>query len=137
MDDEERLLRLQEVIDNLSEMSADHVILVEGNKDVAALDSMGISGDIFCVQVSGGPVKAAEYVWRSGKKAVILTDWGRRGGQLAHDLRENLQSLGVGYDDSIRSDMAFLTRPYAKDVESLDSVYGLLQNRSSDLSHRL
>ena len=130
MNDEERLEELEKVLDALTEMTGDYVILVEGNKDVAALKSVGVEGDVFCVQVGGGPVKAAEYVWRSGKKAIILTDWDRRGGSLAHDLRDNLSSLGVGYDDKIRSDFAFLTRPYSKDVESLDSVIALLQERS-------
>jgi dTMP kinase len=128
MNDEERLEELREVLDRLAELSEDHVILVEGNKDVAALSNIGIGGDIFCVQVGGGPVKAAEYVWRSGKEAVILTDWDGRGGSLARQLRENLRSLGVGYDDSVRSDLAFLTRMYSKDVESLDSVLELLND---------
>ncbi len=131
MNDEERLEGIEDVLQRLSEMLDDHVVLVEGNKDVAALKNLGIEGDIFCVQVSGGPVRAAEYVWRSGKKGLILTDWDRRGGNLANTLRENLTSLGVGYDDSIRSDLAFLTRMYSKDVESLDSVVSLLE-RSTD-----
>jgi len=130
MNDEERLERLAEVLGRFSEMLEDHVLLVEGNKDVAALKNIGIEGDIFCVQVGGGPVKAAEYVWRTGKKALILTDWDRRGGNLAHTLRENLTSLGVEYDDTVRSDLAFLTRTYCKDVESLDSVIANLERET-------
>ena len=76
-------------------------------------------------------MRAADYGWRSKKRAVSLTDWDRRGGNLAHTLRENLVSLGVSYDDTVRSDLAFLTRMYAKDVESLDSVVELLENGST------
>lgn len=122
MNDEERLEALNEVLERLKELAEDHIILVEGNKDVAALRSLGIEGEFFCVQVGGGPLKASEHVWNSGKKAVILTDWDRRGGNLAHSLRDGLSSLGAEYDDRIRSDIAFLVRPYCKDVESLDSV---------------
>ncbi len=129
MNDEECLEGIAEALERLSELTSDHVILVEGNKDVVALNGLGVEGEFFCVQVNGGPVKAAEYVWRSGKKAVILTDWDRRGGSLASDLRDNLNSLGVQYDDTVRADIAFLTRPYSKDVESLDSVVGLLKSR--------
>lgn len=129
MNDGERLEGIEETLDRLSGMLADHVVLVEGLKDVAALRNVGIEGDVFCVQSGGGPVRAAEFVWRSGKSAIILTDWDRRGGSLAHDLRENLSSLGVVYDDTIRSDLALFTRPYSKDVESLDSVIGLLRSR--------
>ncbi len=128
MNDEERLEGIAEVIERLKEMSSDHVILVEGNKDVASLKNVGVEGDIFCVQSGGGPVRAAEYAWRSGKPAIILTDWDRRGGNLASLLRDNLASLGVPYDDAIRSDMAFYTRAYSKDVESLDSVIELLES---------
>ena len=131
MNDGERLEGIEETLDRLSGMLADHVVLVEGLKDVAALRNVGIEGDVFCVQSGGGPVRAAEYVWRSGKSAIILTDWDRRGGSLAHDLRENLSSLGVVYDDTIRSDLALFTRPYSKDVESLDSVIGLLRSRQT------
>jgi len=127
MNDEERLEKLAEVFGRLAEMLDDHILLVEGNKDVAALRNLGIDGDFFCVQVGGGPVKAAEHVWRSGKRALILTDWDRRGGNLARTLRENLTSLGVEYDDTVRSDLAFLTKVYCKDVESLDSVIGNLE----------
>ena len=129
MNDEECLEGIAEALERLSELTSDHVILVEGNKDVVALNGLGVEGEFFCVQVNGGPVKAAEYVWRSGKKAVILTDWDRRGGSLASDLRDNLNSLGVQYDDTVRADIAFLSRPYSKDVESLDSVVGLLKSR--------
>ena len=126
MNDEERLERFSEALDRLIDLSASHMILVEGNKDVAALRNLGVEGDFFCVQSGGGPVRAAEHAWRSGKPAIIMTDWDRRGGNLAHLLRENLHSLGVVYDDAIRSDFAVTCRIYSKDVESLDSVYRLL-----------
>lgn len=121
---------MEEVLDRLRALAQDHVILVEGAKDVAALRNMGIDGDFFTIQVEGGPVRAAEYAWRSGRKAVILTDWDRRGGSLARSLRENLSSLGVGYDDRVRSDMAFLARMYCKDVESMDTVLARLRELS-------
>jgi len=129
MDDAERLEGILDALDRLRELSADHVLLVEGAKDVDALRALGIEGDFFRVQSSGGPVKAAEYAWSNGKGAVILTDWDRRGGSLAEALRENLDSLGVPYDDSVRRDLAVLSRPYSKDVESMDSVVELLSAR--------
>ena len=115
MDDAERLDAIQELLDELSSMSSTHIILVEGLKDVASLRHVGVDGEFFCVQSGGGPVKAAEHVWHSGKQAVIMTDWDRRGGSLARSLRENLQALAV------------LCRPYVKDVESVDAVVLLLQ----------
>lgn len=127
MDDAERLEAIQDLLDELSSMSSTHIILVEGLKDVASLRHVGVDGEFFCVQSGGGPVKAAEHVWHSGKSAVIMTDWDRRGGTLARSLRDNLSSLGVRYDDRIRGELAVLCRPYVKDVESVDAVVLLLQ----------
>ena len=61
MNDEERLERFSEALDRLIDLSASHLILVEGNKDVAALRNLGVEGDFFCVQSGGGPVRAAEH----------------------------------------------------------------------------
>ncbi len=129
MDDGERLERIKEVLERLSDMKDTHIILVEGLKDIDALKRVGVEGEFYCVQSQGGPVKAAEHVWRSGKQAVILTDWDRRGGSLARSLRENLSALDVRYDDRIRSDLAFYCRPYSKDVESVDSTVATLQTK--------
>lgn len=121
-DDAERLELIMKELESLSALKGTHIILVEGSKDIAALTSSGVSGDFFCVQSGGGPVRAAEAVWKAGKSAVILTDWDRRGNLLADDLRTNLMALGVVYNTRIRDALAFLCGPYAKDVESMDSV---------------
>lgn len=114
-------------LDSLEELARDHVILVEGAKDERALRSLGIQGEFFHVQSSGGPVRAAEHVWSVGGSAVIMTDWDRRGDSLADDLRINLRSLGVAYDDSVRSELSRACGKYCMDVESLDSVKALLE----------
>lgn len=129
MDDEERLGEIRDVLDRLQALAADHVILVEGLKDVDALRRVGIEAEFYCVQSGGGPLKAAEHLWRAGRPAVIMTDWDRRGGNLAESLRNDLDSLCVPYDDQVRRDLSILCRPYSKDVESVDSVVALLESR--------
>ena len=54
MDDAERLEAIEEALDRLRRLSSDHVILVEGSKDVSALEAVGVTGDMFCVQSGGG-----------------------------------------------------------------------------------
>ena len=44
MNDQERLEGLTEVLERLSEMTSDHILLVEGLKDIAALKELGIAG---------------------------------------------------------------------------------------------
>lgn len=122
MSDEVRLEEILKVLGRLKELSADHVILVEGRKDREALAYLGISGDVFQIQSSGGPSVAAEYVESRGGKAVILTDWDRRGGNLAAALRDILGRDNPDIDGSVREDLSRLSRHYIKDVEALDSL---------------
>lgn len=134
MDDGERLEALEALLLRLGEAAESSILLVEGFKDVDALRSVGIDGEFYCVQSGGGPLRAAEHVWRAGRPAVILTDWDRRGGSLADDLRRDLESLCVPYDDGIRRELAVLCRQYSKDVESLASVLALLRARAGQQS---
>lgn len=134
MDDDERLEALEALLLRLGEAAESSILLVEGSKDVDALRSVGIDGEFYCVQSGGGPLRAAEHVWRAGRPAVILTDWDRRGGSLADDLRRDLESLCVPYDDGIRRELAVLCRQYSKDVESLASVLALLRVRAGQQS---
>ena len=122
MNDRERLEKIQEVLTELSLLAEDHILLIEGSKDKRSLETLGIRGTVFMIQSEGGPMKAAEFVYRNNKKAVILTDWDRKGGTIASELSKQLSSLGVEYDTSVRARLSVLCKKYAKDVESLDSV---------------
>lgn len=129
MDLNERLDLILEIISELS--SADSVVLVEGRNDIGALNALGAECDFIPVQSSGGPMHVAEEVWRSGRSAVVLTDWDDRGNRIADDLSRCLDSLGVQYDTGIRDRLAYLARPYCKDVESLDSVVRTLSMKDA------
>ncbi len=129
MDDRERLDGILEALDRLQTLAETAIVLVEGHKDVDALINLGIVADFYCVQSGGGPLKASEHVWSTGRGAVILTDWDRRGGNLAESLRMDLASLCVVYDDAVRRDLAVFCRSLSKDVESLDTVVALLESR--------
>ncbi|MCL1978601.1 MAG: dTMP kinase, partial [Methanomassiliicoccaceae archaeon] len=133
MNDEERLVEIKEVLEELIELSKDHIILVEGPKDKKVLRSLGIEGGIFMIQSEGGPMKAAEYVSRLGSKAVILTDWDRRGGTIARELERQISSLGSEYDSGIRAKLSFLCKKYIKDVESLDTMMERLSANASGI----
>jgi 5S rRNA maturation endonuclease (ribonuclease M5) len=125
--DAERYEEIMEALRELEEMSWERVILVEGRRDVTALEHLGIFGDVFTVQASGGPVKAAEYVAGRRKKAVILTDWDRKGDIIASDLEVHLSALDVQYDTAVRSRLAGLCRIDIKDVQSLDELVHRLE----------
>lgn len=127
MEDEERLSGIDRILDELSILAEDHVILIEGLRDVRALDNLGISGDVFAVQAGGGPMKAAEYVMEHGGKAVVLTDWDRTGERIASDLERQLSALGLECDLGIRRKLHVFCRRFISDMESLDSLVERLQ----------
>lgn len=127
MNDDERLRRLDEILDRIQSMSSDHVILVEGKNDRRSLLDLNLSLDTIEVQRDGGPLRAAEMVYESGKKAIILTDWDDRGDRLAKDLSEQLSALCISYDTNIRKDIRDICIKDIKDVESLHSLYVRLE----------
>ena len=127
MNDDERLRRLDEILDRIQSMSSDHVILVEGKNDRRSLLDLNLSLDTIEVQRDGGPLRAAEMVYESGKKAIILTDWDDRGDRLAKDLSEQLSALCISYDMNIRKDLRDICIKDIKDVESLQSLYVRLE----------
>ena len=127
MNDDERLRRLDEILDRIQSMSSDHVILVKGKNDRRSLLDLNLSLDTIEVQRDGGPLRAAEMVYESGKKAIILTDWDDRGDRLAKDLSEQLSALCISYDMNIRKDLRDICIKDIKDVESLHSLYVRLE----------
>ncbi len=120
--DADRYEAIVEILEDLEELSEDSVILVEGRRDASALKRLGITGDIFTVQSSGGPIKAAEYVYEQKKKAVILTDWDSKGDTIASDLETQLSALDVSYDRDIRERLAGQCRIDIKDVQALKEL---------------
>ncbi len=128
MNDEERLERLDEILDRIQSMASDHVVLVEGKNDRKALSELGLSLETIEIQKDGGPLRAAEMVYERGKRAIILTDWDDRGDRWAKDLSEQLSALCVPYDLTIRRDLRDVCIKDIKDVESLHSLYGRLEH---------
>ncbi|MDR3206041.1 MAG: Toprim subdomain protein [Candidatus Methanoplasma sp.] len=130
MNDEERLREIVLALDDLADLASDHIILVEGLKDARALRALGIEGTVFQIQ-GVGPLKAAEHVAENGGKAVVLTDWDRKGGILASELEEQLSALGAGFDMTVRAKLSTLSKKYVKDVESLDSLVARLSSANA------
>ena len=128
MNDAERFEALEEILNELQELSDDHIALIEGNKDRRALDNLGLY-DLKTIEVQreGGPLKAAELVSELKLKAVILTDWDDRGNRIERELRDQLDALCVVYNTEIRMRLRNICIKDIKDVESLDSLYKRLE----------
>jgi 5S rRNA maturation endonuclease (ribonuclease M5) len=95
-------------------------VLVEGQKDEKALKELGVNGNF--IKVSGSGLKLfeiAELAAQSASRVVILTDFDRKGNELAKRLSEDIQSLGSHPDLRLRRIIMGITRRYIKDIQSL------------------
>jgi 5S rRNA maturation endonuclease (ribonuclease M5) len=131
-DPREELEELTWLLEELRDRPDNQVILVEGLKDRAALTVLGVGGEVWQVQGPNSIFSIAERLALEKKEAVILTDWDRKGGQLAHLLRSALNANGIRFDDHIRLRLVILVKKDIKDIESLPAFYsrlvGLSQN---------
>ncbi len=110
---------LQRVLEDLREKNRSVPIIVEGDHDRRALESLGVSGDIRVMNRGTGVLALCESIALQYREAIILTDWDTRGGRLARQLRDSLTACGLRYDDEIRARLTVLCRKDIKDVESL------------------
>lgn len=122
----ERLEELQLILDELVSRDEDVVILVEGMRDRGALTILGVRGEMVQVQSSDGILSVAERLARDGRKAIIMTDWDRKGGQLSRLLKNALDANAVPYDERLRQRLVIIAKQDIKDVQSLPSLYSRL-----------
>jgi 5S rRNA maturation endonuclease (ribonuclease M5) len=103
--DEERLGELEEAIDRLREVAETGTVVVEGSRDLAALDWLGIGG--FHVHVNKGqPLHGLlEDLVQCPPPVVLLVDWDRTGGRLVRTLADNLRSR-IALDTDVRRRIA-------------------------------
>ena len=118
----ERLERILDAIQELDELSQEMPVVVEGRRDVEALRQLGVKGEVVTLG-KGIPLFAfCENLSRESPSAVILTDWDRKGGQLARRLKEAFEANGTKANDSIRMQLVILAKKEIKDIESLPSL---------------
>jgi len=110
---------LVDAVADLVEANLTVAVIVEGERDVRSLRELGLSGEIVTLN-SGIPIfNLVEAFSRRQSRAIILTDWDRRGGQLCRVLMDAFEANQVRYDVDLRARLTLLTRKDIKDVESL------------------
>ncbi len=78
-------------------------VIVEGKKDKAALEGLGISGSSIFVLNKKPLFAVAEAVAKDYDTAIILTDLDSEGKKLYGKLNTLLQRLGVKVDNNLRN----------------------------------
>lgn len=116
---EERLEQLEAIFLDLEYASETTPIIVEGKKDAEALAMLGITKNVVTLSKGVSLFTFSENISRRSTKAVVLTDWDRKGGQLARMLKEALMNNGVVVDSRLRAQLATLSKKEVKDIESL------------------
>ena len=113
---------LTRLLDRLMAAAEDGApIIVEGKKDSAALRELGINAQIICVKSSLKPVPDLLKTIKTKREAIILTDFDRRGAELAKTVASCLEELEVRPNLFYRRELGNLVKRDVKDVEGLAS----------------
>ena len=126
--------RATRILQDLQEQSDAGVpIIVEGRRDEAALRKLGIRGTILCLKATGEP--RFRFVERldGSKRAIVLTDFDREGGELGTWLYQELSHRGVRADNQLWRKIRGLARTEVRSVEELPSFVRALEIRSRGL----
>ena len=125
---EERLEEVEGLLEDLIAANEDgRAVLVEGEKDVAALRALGLEGEIVRVKGASTVFAVCESVAKAHRAVIILVDWDRGGGRLAALLQDALDANGLRYDLTFRRDLARATKKEVVHVEGLAAYVGKLR----------
>jgi len=106
------------------------VIVVEGKHDVTSLRNLGICGKI--VPLGGQPLlNFADTLACGSDSVIVLTDWDRRGNELAQRIALYLQPHTVTVDTSLRDRLKKLVQKDIKDVQGLGRYLTGLQQSTT------
>ena len=125
--DAERLEKLEKLVEELIERAESEPIIVEGSRDARALREIGIGGHVKILNAGVGIINFCEALSAEHDSFIILTDWDRKGGQIAHQLERGFESCDVKRDMLVRANIARLTKKEIKDVEGLPGFIRRLQ----------
>jgi len=116
MDSRAALEKLEKAIDELREKNRTTPIIVEGEKDVAALHSLNIDGEILMLHCGKDIAAFCDDVALRHKEVIVLTDWDRKGWSLSHRIEDNLRGRTKCIMDYR---IIFAANSMVKDMESL------------------
>jgi len=118
MDSKVALEKLEKAIEDLREKNKTTPIIVEGEKDVAALHSLDIKGEIYMLHCGKSVADFCDEMAVKYREVIVLTDWDRKGWSLSHRIEENLRGRTRCIMDYR---IIFAANSMVKDMESLPS----------------
>ncbi len=127
MDPSQVLEELEEALAELREENKTTPIIVEGDKDIAALRTLEVAGEIIRFNTGQSVSDFCDAITRRYRKVILLTDWDRRGGRLCLQLKKNLENR-IGIDVSYRG--VFAKRCPCRTVEGMPSWLTTLRKKA-------
>jgi 5S rRNA maturation endonuclease (ribonuclease M5) len=127
MDPRQTLEELEEALADLREENRLTPIIVEGDKDIAALRALEVTGEIIRFNKGQSVSDFCDAIALKHRKVILLTDWDRRGGRLCLQLKKNLENR-VAIDVSYRG--VFAKRCPCRTVEGMPSWLRTLRKQA-------
>lgn len=126
MDDEQILQELEETLVELREENKTTPIIVEGDKDINALQKLGMTGEIVRFNTGQSVSNFCDTIAQNYRKIILLTDWDWRGGRLGSSIKKHLENR-VECNTSYRQ--VFAQRCTCRTVEGMPSWLKTLQKK--------
>ena len=83
---------------------------------------LGISKNVLPLNKGSSIIAFSDELGKRFSKVIILTDWDRKGGHLARQLREALTGTDVEVNVDLRAKLVILSKKEISDIESLPSL---------------
>ena len=126
MDYKEGLDEVRDIIARVRSLNERIPILVEGEKDVAALRRLGVTGVILTVHAGRPLVDVCDRIANTYSEVIVLTDWDKKGGRLCRAIEKNLSGRTRCITE-FRGQLA--KNSMVKDIEGLPSYLDSMQQK--------
>lgn len=127
MDYEKTLEELEEALSELREENKTIPIIVEGDKDIAALRKLEMTGELIRFNKGQSVSDFCDDIARKYRKIILLTDWDWRGGRLCLQIKKNLENR---MELNIRYRKIFTKRCPCRTVEGMPSWLTTLRKKT-------
>ena len=126
---EEKILKILEALREEAEKGTP--IIVEGKKDIAALQALGVEGKMLTVKTGGKSFLdvISEIEQLDSKEAILFLDFDRRGKEGTKSLKQSLEHVGVKPNLKFWLALSGLLGKEIQCVESLKGYLTTLRNK--------
>lgn len=118
MNDLHRAERLKKVFEDLYEINKRIPIIVEGRRDVRALRTIGLAGDIIALHSGKGLYEFCDDLSERFHKIIILLDWDENGESLYKKISLHLKGMWEEFS-AFREIIKILCQKDIKDIEGI------------------